>query len=103
MTVVVYMLRRAEDLFVTAKDSINVEEKKEWIALLSGLCDVGDLVPVGKEAETRNPPPTAGQMVAPLEKVMSHLLRFPELLAKFKSLVLPLTMHVGAHLDEDQL
>lgn len=68
------MISRVEELFVTAKDTINMTERREWNALLSNLCAAGVTVTEGKELQ----PLTAKQLLQ-LERVIAHLLRFPDL------------------------
>lgn len=68
------MLSRAEDIFITAKDTINMTERREWNVMLGGLCEAAV---VAVEAKGQTPTPLSS--TAQLEKVVAHLLRFPDL------------------------
>lgn len=85
------MLSRAEDLLVTAKDTINTTERREWNVLLGNLCAAAVVVMEGNKEHQQPQTPSAKQLTQ-LEKVIAHLLRFPDLV-KSQALLKALSAH----------
>lgn len=76
----ILLVNRAEELFAGAKDTINMKERREWNGQLSILCMAADVVTkaaADKEKQAAEKP-TVKQLMH-LEKVIAHLLRFPDL------------------------
>lgn len=91
---IVLMLSRAEDIFITAKDTINMTERREWNVMLGGLCEAAVVAVEAKEQPTAPMSSTGGQ----LEKVVAHLLRFPDLV-KSQSLLKALSAQQQVAVD----
>lgn len=72
---------------MTAKGSIDMADRQTWNKLLSGLCTAAAVVTEGKELQ----PPSAKRLEV-LEKVIAHLLRFPDL-DKSQALLKALSSH----------
>lgn len=71
------MMNRAEDLCVNAKDTINMTERLEWSEWLGRLCAAATAEAKSKGGKSSSPP-TLKQLQA-LEKVVAHMMRFPNL------------------------
>lgn len=67
-------------------------ERREWNVLLSNLCAAAVVVMEGNKEHQQPLQPTAPQLVQ-LEKVIAHLLRFPDLV-KSQALLKALSAHV---------